>query len=206
MQPESSLERRRATAAALAAWSCLLLLDAFPDRSAAAHHSATAPAGPKTTTSPGGPVNTSAEDLAALRALNKRFIHNFVTNDVASHDAILHPQFRSITPQGAHVDRVAYLKYWASGFNASVITDWDMRDERITLIADIALVSATNKWTKVTPEGAKTGMTCYTDTYVRHDGRWLCVLAHLTTVSPEHYPPDSSIVVRYVNGQLQPQT
>ncbi len=25
-----------------------------------------------------------------LRALNARFIHNFITNDVPSHDAILH--------------------------------------------------------------------------------------------------------------------
>ena len=31
----------------------------------------------------------SAETMSELRALNARFIHNFVTNDVASHDAIL---------------------------------------------------------------------------------------------------------------------
>ena len=33
----------------------------------------------------------SADTMDELRALNARFIHNFVTNDVASHDAILHP-------------------------------------------------------------------------------------------------------------------
>ena len=33
----------------------------------------------------------SPETLRYLHALNARFIHNYVTNDVASHDAILHP-------------------------------------------------------------------------------------------------------------------
>ena len=37
----------------------------------------------------------------ALRALNARFIHNFITNDVPSHDAILHGDFICITPMGA---------------------------------------------------------------------------------------------------------
>jgi len=151
-------------------------------------------------------VNAFTADLATLQALNKRFIHNFVTNDVASHDAMLHPQFRSITPQGAHVDRTAYLECWASGFNADVITYWDMRDERITLIGDTALVSATNKWTRVGPDGVTMGMTCYTDTYVRYKDKWLCVLAQLTQVSPDHYPPDTSIVVCYEKGRLQRPT
>ena len=55
-------------------------------------------------------MNSNA-DLAELRALNKRFIHNFVTNNVLSHEAILHPGFTSITPSGARVDRAAYLQY-----------------------------------------------------------------------------------------------
>jgi hypothetical protein len=144
------------------------------------------------------------DDLAALRALNKRFIHNFVTNDVASHDAIIHPRFRTITPTGSHMDRAAYLRYWASGFNPKVITYWDMRDERITLYEDIALVGATNKWTRVREGAEVTGMTCYTDTYVRSSGQWLCILAQLTPVAPENYPPDETIVVKYLLGVLQP--
>ena len=35
----------------------------------------------------------TADVMSELRALNARFIHNFVTRDVASHDAILHPAF-----------------------------------------------------------------------------------------------------------------
>lgn len=143
------------------------------------------------------------DDLEALRALNKRFIHNFVTNDVASHDAILHPSFRTITSTGQHVDRAAYLKAWATGFDPAALPYWDMRDERITLAGDTALVTATNRWVRAR-EGRETiGMTCYTDTYVRSGGRWLCVLAQLTAVAPEHYPPDGTIVVRYLRGVRQ---
>ena len=146
---------------------------------------------------------TTQDDLSALRALNKRFIHNFVTNDVASHDAILHPLFRNITPTGSHVDRATYLRRWASGFSPKVITYWDMRDERITLAGDIALVGATNKWTRVREGAETTGMTCYTDTYVRSSGQWLCILAQLTPVAPENYPADDTIVVKYLHGVLQ---
>jgi hypothetical protein len=137
-----------------------------------------------------------SEDLQALRALNKRFIHNFVTCDVPGHDAIIHPEFTTVTPQGGHMDRASYLKYWKTGFDPKVITYWDMRDERITLIGDLALVRATTKWIR----NGTTGMTCYTDTYVRSGSKWLCVQAHLTPVAEANYPPDSTIVVQYRNG------
>jgi Domain of unknown function (DUF4440) len=148
-------------------------------------------------------MNAPAHDLALLRDLNKRFIHNFVTNDVASHQAILHPEFRCIGSTGEHVNRAAYLIEWATGFDAQVIVYWDMRDERITLHGDTALVSATNRWIRVRDSKEVLGMTCYTDTYVRTQGSWLCALAQLTPVAPEHYPPDETIVVKYLRGVLQ---
>ena len=74
-----------------------------------------------------------------LRALNARFIHNFVTNDVASHDAILHPRFINIWPTGQRWDRATYLKYWATAFDPEVIVYWDVRDELIPS-------SATSRW------------------------------------------------------------
>jgi len=145
-----------------------------------------------------------SDPLPALRALNKRFIHNFVTCDVASHDAILHPRFRAIQPDGALVARDAYLRYWATGFDAKRIPYWDMRAETIEVFGATALVGAVTKWVRVVDGAESTGMTRYTDTYQLEDGRWLCILAHLTTVAPEHYPPDGTIVVKYLEGKLQP--
>ena len=148
-------------------------------------------------------MTTTSTDLATLQQLNRRFIHNFVTNDVASHDAIIHPSFRAVYSGGVHIDRSAYLRAWATGFDANVIPYWDMRDQRITVVGDVALVGATNKWTRVRDGVEAVGMTCYTDTYLRTGDGWLCVLAQLTPVAADNYPGDDTIVVKYVRGILQ---
>jgi Domain of unknown function (DUF4440) len=148
-------------------------------------------------------MQNNSLDIEVLNALNKRFIHNFVTNDVASHDAIVHPGFRAIYSAGNHIDRASYLQYWASGFDPDVITYWDMRDQRINVVGDTALVGATNRWIRVRDGIETVGMTCYTDTYVRTGDAWLCILAQLTPVLPENYPADDTIVVKYLRGVRQ---
>jgi hypothetical protein len=144
------------------------------------------------------------DTLRRLRALNARFIHNFVTNDVASHDRILHERFVCIGSDGARRLRPEYLKRWATGFDPKVIVYWDYRDERIAVFGTVALVSATNKHVVVRNGSETVGMTAYTDTYVLEGGAWTCIQAQLTPVSPEHYPPDDTIVARYVCGVRQP--
>jgi hypothetical protein len=128
----------------------------------------------------------SAGTMDELRAINARFIHNFVTCDVASHDALLHPDFINIWPTGQRWDRVTYLKL-------------------ITVIGDVALVRSTNKHTRRRDGNEVTDMTMYTDTYLFENGAWKCIQAQLTAVAPEHYPPDSSIVSVYIEGKLQPR-
>ncbi len=129
----------------------------------------------------------SAETMNELRALNARFIHNFVTNDVAAHDAILHPAFINIWPTGQRWDRAAYLKYWATAFDPKIIVYWDVRDELITIVGDVALVRATNKHTRRRDGQEVTGMTMYTD--------------QLTPVAPEHQPADDTVVSVYIEGK-----
>lgn len=147
----------------------------------------------------------SAETMNTLRALNARFINNFVTNDVASHDAILHPSFIDIRPNGRRQDRATYLKHWATGFDPKVIVYWDVRDELITVIGDVALVRSTNKCTRRRGGADVTGMTTYTDTYLFENGAWTCIQAQITAVAPENYPSDDTIVSVYIEGKLQKQ-
>ena len=137
-----------------------------------------------------------------LRALNARFIHNFVTNDVPSHDAILHPRFLCIGSKGQRVERAPYLKAWANGFDAEVLVYWDVRDELITVFGDVALVRSTNKHIHLVEGQQVVGMTAYTDTYLREDGEWKCIQAQLTPVAPEHWPGDETIVSVYIRGQM----
>jgi ketosteroid isomerase-like protein len=138
-----------------------------------------------------------------LRALNARFIHNYITNDVPSHDAILHEDFICITPGGGRVGRADYLKAWATGFDAARIPYYDYRDEKIDVFGDTALVRSTNKRVSA-QDGAETmAMTMYTDVYVRRDGAWKCIQAQITPVTPANYPPDSTVVRKYVKGHAQ---
>ena len=137
---------------------------------------------------------------AELRALNARFIHNFITNDVAGHDAILHRDFICISPAGARVSRADYLEEWATGFDPARIPYFDYRDEKIDVFGDTALLRSTNRSVRLKDGVETVGMTMYTDTYVHKDGAWKCIQAQITPVQPAHYPPDETIVKKYVKG------
>ena len=151
------------------------------------------------------PINPPAQEdaMRQLRALNARFIHNFVTKDVPSHDALIHERFLSMTSMGARQSRPDYLVRWATAFDPAVIVYWDYRDEQITIFDNVALVRATNKHTVRKNGTDTTGMTTYTDTYIRENGEWKCIQAQLTPVAPDHFPGDETIVAKYINGELQ---
>ena len=131
-----------------------------------------------------------------LQVINARFIDNYVTNDVVSHDRLLHKDFVAIQSDGAVLDRATYLAMWAHGFDPDVITYWDLRDEHITVLCDVALVRATNKCTS----RGHTGMTMYTDTYVRVGGAWKCAQAQTTRIAPGNEPGDDTVIAVYHRG------
>jgi len=149
-------------------------------------------------------LESSMEDeVAQLKLINARFIHNFVTNDVASHEKIIHPQFVHISSSGRWIDRVQYLDDWKTGFDPNVIVYWDYRNEKITVIGTTALVRSVNKYTIVNDGKEITAMSQYTDTYVKENGMWRCIQAQITNVAPENYPGDETIVKKYVRGVMQ---
>lgn len=147
--------------------------------------------------------DTSEEDIAQLKIINARFIHNYVTNDVASHDKIIHPQFVHISSTGKWIDRKQYLNDWKTGFDPNVIVYWDYRSEKITVIGTTALVRSVNKFTILENGKETTAMSQYTDTYVKENGTWLCIQAQITNITPENYPSDETIVKKYVKGKMQ---
>ena len=144
------------------------------------------------------------DDLVAeLKALNARFIHNYVTNDVDSHDAMMHPDFICIGPKGTRQNRADYLKQWATQFDPEVVVYWDVRDEVITIIDNVALVRSTNKRTIRRDGTDTTSMSTYTDTYLFQKGQWKCIQAQIQTLPPESYPGDETIVSVYIKGKRQ---
>lgn len=144
----------------------------------------------------------STDDLAQLKAINAKFIHNFVTNDVPSHDKILHEKFIHINSKGQWVDRQTYLEDWKTGFDPEKIIYWDYRDEKISIIGSAALIRSVNKCILLENGIETTGMTLYTDTYVKENGTWKCIQAQITTVDPVNYPGDETIVRKYNKGKI----
>ena len=125
------------------------------------------------------------------------------TNDVESHDAMMHPDFICIGPRGIRQNRADYLKQWATQFDPEVVVYWDVRDEVITIIDNVALVRSTNKRTIRRDGTETTSMSTYTDTYLFQKGQWKCIQAQIQTLPPESYPGDETIVSVYLKGKRQ---
>jgi hypothetical protein len=121
-------------------------------------------------------------DSARLSALNKQFIRNFLQQDVAAHNEIIHPNFVCIESDGSIVNREEYLKNWASDYDHSGYQSFDYTDESIRIFHDMALVRAKTVYTKSVGGKMVKGFTVYTDTYVKEHGQWKCVQAQITPV------------------------
>jgi hypothetical protein len=59
-------------------------------------------------------------------------------------------------------------------------------------------VHAKNKYVTVAADGKEnTGMSMYTDVYIKENGQWKCVQAQITKLSPENYSGDETIIKKY---------
>ncbi len=88
----------------------------------------------------------STKALDDLRAINARFIENFINNDVAAHDAPLHPAFIGIRSDGTRVGRGRLSgKYGRGGSIPASSPIGTFATELITVVGNSALVRATNK-------------------------------------------------------------
>lgn len=122
-------------------------------------------------------------DIAELSKLNAKFIQNFINQDTVSHSSIIHSDFVCIQGSGEIVGRDEYLKRWANAYQASGYTAFDYTDESIRVFGNMALVRSKNVYTTKLNDGKIIhGTTIYTDTYIKENGKWLCVQAQITLV------------------------
>jgi hypothetical protein len=144
-----------------------------------------------------GLLHASAQDsdMEALKKLNAKFIHNFVTDDVVSHSLIIHQDFVRISSDGEVTGRKKYLEDWAHGFGD--IKYWDYRNEDIKIFANMALVRSQNKCIVIEDGKEMISFWMYTDTYIKENGEWTCVQAQIGKVSLEHFAGDETIVRKY---------
>lgn len=126
---------------------------------------------------------THAADSTVLSDLNRQFISNFVHQDAARHDEIIHKDFVCLRGDGSIVQREQYLKDWATGYSRGGYTSFDYTDELIRIFGNMALVRSRTVFTKTVNAAPIHGATIYTDTYVKENGAWKCVQAQITPVN-----------------------
>ena len=113
-------------------------------------------------------------DHDILTALNIDYINSVQHSDVKRFDEILGAEFYCSNPDGSLVDRAAFLRQTAKPVT---ITNLRAEDVLIRIIGDFAVIHARTAFSK--PDGTPGGGR-YTDVWMRQNGRWLCVSAHVT--------------------------
>jgi ketosteroid isomerase-like protein len=113
-------------------------------------------------------------DHDVLEQLNRDYIDSVQNSDVKRFEEILADDFLCSNPDGSLVDRAAFLRQTAKPVT---ISNLKAADVVIRILDGVAIVHARTTYTK--PDGSPGGGR-YTDVWVRRDGRWLAVSAHVT--------------------------
>ena len=113
-------------------------------------------------------------DIDALTALNRDYIHSVQHGDVRRFDEILAEDFLCSNPDGSLVDKNQFLAQTARPVTISGLT---AQEVRVRILGDIAIIHARTSYT--TADGEQWNGR-YTDVWARRDGRWLAVSAHVT--------------------------
>ena len=113
-------------------------------------------------------------DADTLRRLNQNYIRSVEESDVGYFEEALAEDFVSTRPDCSLVGRAEFLAHIA---RPAGISNLAAHDVRIRLLGDTAIIHARTTYTK--PDGHP-GSGRYTDIWMKKEGRWLCVAAHVT--------------------------
>jgi ketosteroid isomerase-like protein len=113
-------------------------------------------------------------ELEILERLNHDYVQSVARSDVAWFDRHLSADFLNSNPDGTLVDRAGFLQQIARPI---AIADLRCEDVRIRVLGDTAIIHARTAYRR--PDG-QPGAGRYTDIWMRQQGRWVCVAAHVT--------------------------
>ena len=132
-------------------------------------------------TAPWRGTDPQGDDFMVLTALNAQYVQAFRAADAAWYDAHLAPDYQVVSGNGSLQQRVGALADFATPYFAQGIAEFPLDQVQIRLYGDLALIHAENAYTL--KDGRK-GVNRYTDLWLKRDGRWWCVAAHITVRQP----------------------
>ena len=115
---------------------------------------------------------TNGADHEVLLELNRNYVRSALESDVRWYAENLSEDFYITAPDGALLNREAFLKRIANPYPG---TEAEAVDVMVRILGDVAIIHSGYKDKKLTGE---IGHGRYTDIYERRNGRWLCVAAH----------------------------
>ena len=116
---------------------------------------------------------TRSDDLDALTALNRDYIHSVQHGDVRWFDETLAADFLCSNPDGSLVDKNQFLEQTARPVTISGLSAHEVR---VRILGDIAIIHARTSYTTADGE-QRNGR--YADFWARRDRKWLAVSAHV---------------------------
>jgi ketosteroid isomerase-like protein len=115
-----------------------------------------------------------------LTNLEKEFSRSLVSNDAKAVERFLSADWVIIDPDGGVIDRTRFLGVIESG--VLIHETMESEDFRVRVYGNTAVVTALTKTTgKFMGQGFDMQERA-TDVFVKQDGRWQCVISHLTRV------------------------
>lgn len=124
-----------------------------------------------------GEEDPHGDDDHVLQLLNEGYVQAFRASDVAWYDAHLAPDYVVVSGDGSLRDRAAALAAFAQPVYATSIRSFPVDQVNVRRFDDVALIHARNAYEM---KDGRTGVSRYTDIWLRVDGRWLCIAAHIT--------------------------
>jgi ketosteroid isomerase-like protein len=111
-----------------------------------------------------------------LIKLENEWADAWVKSDVAFFDRIMADDYTWTAPEGSVITKADDLALLKSG--DSVITSWVLADMKVRVYGDAAVVTCRDT-VKETYKGKDvSGQYQRTDTFIKRDGRWQCVVSH----------------------------
>lgn len=115
-------------------------------------------------------------DSLTLVALNAGYVNAFVRSDAAWYDAHLAPDYRCLAGDGSIVSRRDFIE---ASKRPMTYRSFSLDSVQVKLVGDVALISAITPYVRA--DGTR-GASRYVDTWVRRDGVWKALQAHITPI------------------------
>jgi len=122
----------------------------------------------------------SGGDAETLMALERTWADAVMTHDAAPLEGVLADDFTQTSETGEVRGREETIARAAS--SAAVFSSGGLEDMRVRLYGDVAVLTGRFRAEGRSGDEPFTVDVRWTDTFIRRDGRWLCVASHSSSV------------------------